>query len=165
MMGYIVLQTDFGGGPSAPMTGMCKLVSRDLKVYDLTHNVPKFNVRAAGENIADVIPFWPEGTVFVSVCDPGVGTPRKASVAETLNGYYIVTPDNGTLTPILEKFGIKAIREIDQRINRFHGNAWSSKSDIFHGRDIFAYCGARLAAGVICFEEVGPAYPVEEIIL
>ncbi len=163
-MGYIVLQTDFGG-TSAVMSGMCKLVSRDLKVFDLTHHVPKFNVQKAGENIAEVIPFWPEGTVFVSVCDPGVGTPRKASVAETFNGYYVVTPDNGTLTPIKEKYGIRAIREIDQTINRYHGNEWSDKSDIFHGRDIFAYCGARLAAGIISFEEVGPAYPVDEIIL
>jgi len=164
-MGYVVIQTDFGGGPSAPMTGMCKLVDRTLKVFDLTHDVPKFNVRAAGKNIVEVMPYWPEGTVFVSVCDPGVGTPRKASVAKTKNGYYIVTPDNGTLTDVVSTFGVEAIREIDETINRFHGNAWSSHSDIFHGRDIFAYCGARLAAGVISFEEVGEAYPVEEIIV
>jgi S-adenosylmethionine hydrolase len=110
------------------------------------------------------MPFWPEGTVFVSVCDPGVGTPRKASVAKTSNGYYIVTPDNGTLAPVMDSCGIDEIREIDQTINRYHGNEWSDKSNIFHGRDIFAYCGARVAAGVISFEEVGKAYPVSEIV-
>ena len=164
-MGYVVIQTDFGGGPCAPMTGMCKLVDRTLKVFDLTHDVPKFNVHAAGDNLVEVMPYWPEGTVFVSVCDPGVGTPRKAAVAKTKNGYYIVTPDNGTLSPVVSAFGVEAIREIDETINRFHGNSWSSHSDIFHGRDIFAYCGARLAAGIITFEQVGKAYPVEEIIL
>lgn len=163
-MNYIVLQTDFGT-TSPAMTGMCKLVDRELKVYDLTHMVPKFNVKAAGKNLVETLPCWPKGTVFVSVCDPGVGTPRKASVAKTANGYYIVTPDNGTLTEIKDTFGIEAIREIDQTINRYHGNEWSSKSDIFHGRDIFAYCGARLAAGVITFDEVGPAYSVSEIVL
>ena len=162
-MGYVVLQTDYGG-TSAVMSGMCKLVDRSLQVYDLTHQVPKFNVRAAGENLVEVMPFWPEGTVFVSVCDPGVGTPRKASVAKTSNGYYIVTPDNGTLAPVMDSCGIDEIREIDQTINRYHGNEWSDKSNIFHGRDIFAYCGARVAAGVISFEEVGKAYPVSEIV-
>ncbi|MBO6159075.1 MAG: SAM-dependent chlorinase/fluorinase [Firmicutes bacterium] len=162
-MGYILLQTDFGG-TSAVMSGMCKLVSRDLHVYDLTHFVPKFNVKKAGENIAEVMPYWPAGTVFVSVCDPGVGTPRRACVAKTSNGCYVVTPDNGTLSPIMDRFGIDEVREIDQTINRYHGNEWSDKSDIFHGRDIFAYCGARLSAGVISFEQVGPAYPIGEIV-
>ena len=55
-MGYVVLQTDFGG-TSAVMSGMCKLVDRSLQVYDLTHQVPKFNVRAAGENLVEVMPF------------------------------------------------------------------------------------------------------------
>lgn len=164
-MGYVVIQTDFGGGPCAPMTGMCKLVDPSLKVFDLTHDVPKFNVRAAGANLVEVMPFWPEGTVFVSVCDPGVGTPRKAAVAKTGNGYYIVTPDNGTLTDVVNTFGVMAIREIDESVNRFKGNEWSAHSDIFHGRDIFAYCAARLAAGIIDFEGVGPEYPTKDIIV
>lgn len=162
-MGFIVLQTDFGD-TCAPMTGMCKIVDPSLMIYELTNQVPKFNVSAAGKNLKETLPCWPEGTVFVSVCDPGVGTPRKASVAKTTNGYYIVTPDNGTLTDVLEAFGIEGIREIDQSVNRFPGNEWSSDSDIFHGRDIFAYCGARLASGIITFEEIGPLYPVEEIV-
>ena len=146
------------------MAGVCKIVDKSLKVYNITHEVPKFNVKAAGNNLAEVLPYWPKGTVFVSVIDPGVGTERKASVAETQNGYYIVTPDNGCLSEIAVQYGIKAIREIDQSINRYKGNQWSVKSDIFHGRDIFAYCGARLAASIISFEEVGPEYPIDEIV-
>ncbi|MBR0450820.1 MAG: SAM-dependent chlorinase/fluorinase [Oscillospiraceae bacterium] len=163
-MGYIVMQTDFGRGGSGAMAGVCKIVDKSLKVYNITHEVPKFNVKAAGHNLTEVLPYWPKGTVFVSVIDPGVGTERKASVAETQNGYYIVTPDNGCLAEIAEQYGIKAIREIDQSINRYKGNQWSVKSDIFHGRDIFAYCGARLAAGIITIEEVGPEYPADEIV-
>jgi len=163
-MGYVVMQTDFGRGSSGAMAGVCKLVDRDLRVYVITHEVPKFDIAAAGRNLAEVIPFWPEGTVFVSVVDPGVGTSRKASVALTSTGHYIVTPDNGCLDETDRLYGIKAVREIDQSVNRYKGNEWSTKSDIFHGRDVFAYCGARLASGVISFEQVGPEYPVSEII-
>lgn len=163
-MRYVVMQTDFGRGGSGAMAGICKLVDRSLRVYSITHEVPKFDVKAAGHNLADVLPYWPRGTVFVSVVDPGVGTERKAAVAETENGYYIVTPDNGCLREIAERYGIRAVREIDQNVNRYKGNKWSVQSDIFHGRDIFAYCGAKLASGVISFEEVGPSYPVGEIL-
>ncbi len=163
-MGYVVLQTDFGIGGSGAMAGVCKLVDRDLRIYNLTHEVPKFDVIAAGHNIAEVLPYWPEGTVFVSVVDPGVGTARKACAARTGTGHYIVTPDNGCLAEISDRYGIESVREIDQSVNRYKGNRWSLTSDIFHGRDIFAYCGARLASGTISFDEVGREYSAEEII-
>lgn len=163
-MGYVVFQTDFGRGGSGAMAGVCKLVDRSVRVYNITHEVPKFDVTAASRNLTDVIPYWPEGTVFVSVVDPGVGTPRRACVALTENGRYIVTPDNGTLAEIKDTIGIRSVREIDQSVNRYRGNEWSLKSDIFHGRDVFAYCGARLASGTFSFEEVGPEYPVSEIV-
>ena len=70
-----------------------------------------------------------------------------------------MTPDNGILDIVDKALGIEAVREIDQSVNRYHGNEWSEKSDIFHGRDIFAYCAARLAAGQIDFAGVGPEYP------
>ena len=164
-MGYVVIQTDFGRGGSGAMAGVCKLVDRSVRVYNITHEVPKFDVIAAGHNLADVIPYWPEGTVFVSVVDPGVGTERKACVALTGNGRYVVTPDNGCLAEIRTRHGIVSVREIDQTVNRYKGNEWSLKSDIFHGRDVFAYCGARLASGKITFEEVGPEYCAEDIVV
>lgn len=108
------------------------------------------------------IPFWPEGTVFVSVVDPGVGTARKSCVAKLSNGSYIVTPDNGTLTYVKERIGIVAVREIDESVNRY---PTTRNIHIFHGRDVYAYCGARLAAGVIDFEGVGPEYSVDDIVM
>ena len=157
----ILFQTDFGIGGGVQMYGVCKQVDPELELYDLSHTIPTFNVIAASSSLRSVIPFWPEGTVFVSVVDPGVGTPRRASVALLENGCYVVTPDNGTLTYVQDEFGVKAIREIDEKVNRYKG---TEKVSIFHGRDLFAYCAARLAAGVIDFEGVGPEYPVDEIV-
>ena len=157
-MNKIVMQTDFGCMPSA-MVGVCKIVDPALKVYPVAFDVPTFNIEKAGNNLVEVLPYWPAGTVFVSVVDPGVGTSRHASVALTKTGHYIVTPDNGILDIVDKALGIEAVREIDQSVNRYHGNEWSEKSDIFHGRDIFAYCEARLAAGQIDFAGVGPEYP------
>lgn len=157
----ILFQTDFGVGGGGAMYGVCKRVDPELELFDLTHKIPKFDVEKASASLRDVIPFWPEGTVFVSVVDPGVGTARKACVCKTSNGYYIVTPDNGTLTYLAMEFGIDEIREIDETINRYKG---SEKVDIFHGRDLFAYCAARLASGVISYEQVGPRYDTSEIV-
>ena len=156
----VAMQTDFGVSSGA-MFGVCKSVDAELEIIDIAHNIPKFNIERASSNLRGVIPFWPEGTVFISVVDPGVGTSRKASVAKTVNGCYIVTPDNGSLTGVLQEFGICEIREIDETVNRLKG---TENTSIFHGRDLFAYCAARLAAGVIDFEGVGPAYPVSEIV-
>lgn len=160
----VVLQTDFGlnWGAVASMYGVCKQVDPQLEIFDLSHTIEQFNTLAASECLQYTVKYWPEGTVFVSVVDPGVGTARKACVAKTKNGYYIVTPDNGTLTHIKEMYGIEEVREIDETVNRYPG---SEKVNVFHGRDLFAYCGARLAAGVITYEEVGEEYPVEEIVI
>ena len=96
------------------------------------------------------------------VVDPGVGTHRRASVAKLKNGCYVVTPDNGTLTHLYYNIGIEAIREIDETVNRLKGTEGTS---IFHGRDLFAYCAGKLAAGLIDFEGVGPEYPVREVVV
>jgi S-adenosylmethionine hydrolase len=83
-------------------------------------------------------------------------------VAKTSAGHYVVTPDNGTLTHLKKHVGIEAVREIDESVNRVKG---SEKSHVFHGRDVYTYTGARLAAGVIDFEGVGPECPVEDIVM
>ena len=98
----------------------------------------------------------------MSVVDPGVGTSRKSVVAKTKGGRYIVTPNNGTLTHIFEKYGIEEMREIDENVNRLKG---SSESYTFHGRDVYVYTAARLAAGIISFEEVGPSLDIAETVL
>lgn len=94
------MQSDFGidSGLVACMHGMCRLVDSELETQDITHLIPAFDIEAASYCLQYTVPFWPDGTVFVSVVDPGVGTSRKASVAKLKNGSYVVTPDNGTLT-------------------------------------------------------------------
>ena len=98
--------------------------------------------------------------MFVSVVDPGVGTPRKSVVLKTKNGHYFVTPDNGTLTDVVEKLGVAAMREIDESVNRITG---SELSHTFHGRDVYSYTAGRLAAGIITYEEVGPLLKPEVV--
>ena len=135
-------------------------VSPDLKLFDLTHEIPAYNIWEAAYRLEQTVMYWPAGTVFVSVVDPGVGTNRKSVVLKTNSGHFIVTPDNGTLTLVSQSLGIAAIREIDETINRRKG---SEKSYTFHGRDVYAYTAARLAAGVISIEQVGPVLPNEVI--
>lgn len=164
MRNFLVMQTDFSFKSAAVsvMHGVSYQVDRDLVVEDISHEVAKWNPYAASTNLAYTLPYWPVGTVFVSVIDPGVGTDRKACVAKTKNGYYIVTPDNGTLTHVVQEYGIEEVRQIDEAVNRYPG---TEQINIFHGRDLFAYCGAKLASGKITFEEVGPAYDVSEIVI
>lgn len=156
--------TDFGSDNmgTAAMEGVISSIDNELICTNLTHKISPFNTWQASGALMYVVPFWPAGTVFVSVVDPGVGTHRRASVAKLKNGCYVVTPDNGTLTHMYYKVGIEAIREIDENVNRLKGTEGTS---IFHGRDLFAYCAGKLAAGVIDFEGVGPEYPVSEVVL
>jgi S-adenosylmethionine hydrolase len=159
----VVYQSDFGlkDGAVSEMKGVAMGVSPDLRLFDLTHEIPAFDIWEAAYRLQQTVPYWPAGTVFVSVVDPGVGTSRKSVVLETKSGQYIVTPDNGTLTLVAESLGIAAIREIDEAVNRRQD---SRKSYTFHGRDVYSYTGARLAAGVISFEQVGPLLPRQEVV-
>jgi S-adenosylmethionine hydrolase len=150
----LVFQSDFGlkDGAVSAMKGVAMGVSPELKLFDLTHEIPAYNIWEAAYRLQQTVPYWPAGTVFVSVVDPGVGTERKSVVLKTRTGQYIVTPDNGTLTLIAESLGITEVRQIDEVVNRRKG---SEESYTFHGRDVYAYTGARLAAGVIRYEQVG----------
>lgn len=154
----VVFQSDFGlkDGAVSAMKGVAMSVSPELKLFDLTHEIPAYNIWEAAYRLEQTVPYWPAGTVFVSVVDPGVGTNRKSVVLKTNTGQFIVTPDNGTLTLIAESQGIAEIREIDEAVNRRKG---SEKSYTFHGRDVYAYTAARLAAGTITFEQVGKELP------
>jgi S-adenosylmethionine hydrolase len=152
--GIIVFQTDFGtkDGAVSAMKGVASSVDASLKLYDLTHDIPAYNIWEAAYRLDQTVPYWPAGTVFVSVVDPGVGTNRKSVVVKTKSGHFIVTPDNGTLTLIAQSLGIDSIREIDEVINRRKN---SGASYTFHGRDVYAYTAARLASHAINYEQVG----------
>ena len=154
----IVFQTDFGlkDGAVSAMKGVAMGVDTNLKLYDLTHEIPAYNIWEAAYRLEQTVQYWPAGTVFVSVVDPGVGTNRKSVVLKTKSGHFIVTPDNGTLTLVSESLGIESLREIDEAVNRRKN---SEKSYTFHGRDVYAYTAARLASGTISFEQVGKLLP------
>ncbi len=160
----LVLQSDFGSkdGAVAAMKGVAVGVSGTLSIHDLTHEIPAYNIWEAAYRLEQTAGYWPSGTVFVSVVDPGVGTDRKSVVLKTKTGHFFVTPDNGTLTLVAASMGIEAVREIDEAINRRKD---SEKSYTFHGRDVYAYTGARLAAGVIDFTDVGQLLPAAVVSL
>ncbi|MGB8451299.1 MAG: SAM-dependent chlorinase/fluorinase [Anaerocolumna sp.] len=159
----LVFQTDFTykEGAVCSMYGVVKTIDRTLEIIDGTHEIPKFDTWSASYRLYQSMHFWPKGTIFVSVVDPGVGTSRRACVAKTKDGYYVVAPDNGTLTHLKEFVGIEEIREIDESVNRLESTLGTN---IFHGRDLFGYCAAKLASGIISYEEVGPAYSADEIV-
>ena len=120
----VVFQSDFGlkDGAVSAMKGVAMGVSPDLKLFDLTHEIPAYNIWEAAYRLEQTVMYWPAGTVFVSVVDPGVGTNRKSVVLKTKSGHFIVTPDNGTLTLIAESLGIESIRQIDEAVNRRKGS-------------------------------------------
>lgn len=160
----VVFQSDFGlkDGAVSAMKGVAIGVSPDLKLFDLTHDIPAYDIWEAAYRLEQTVSYWPAGTVFVSVVDPGVGTERRSVVLKTRSGHFIVSPDNGTLTLVAESLGIAEIRQIDEALNRRRD---SEKSYTFHGRDVYAYTAARLASGAIGFEQVGNVLPgqVEKI--
>ena len=163
MSKLLVLQSDFGlsDGAVAAMIGVAHEVDTDIKINNLTHDITPYNVWEASYRLFQTAEYWPEETVFVSVVDPGVGSSRKSVVVKTKNNQYIVTPDNGTLTHIKKYIGIVAIREIEESVHRRKN---SEHSHTFHGRDVYAYTGAKLASGKIDFEEVGKEIAVDDII-
>ena len=154
-MNHLVFQTDFGlvDGAVSAMYGVAYSVYPQLNIHDLTHDITPYNIWEASYRLIQTIRYWPRDTVFVSVVDPGVGSSRKSVVVRTASGHYIVTPDNGTLTHVIRFDGIEEVREIDENVNRL---PCSGESYTFHGRDVYAYTGARLASGIIDFSQVGP---------
>ncbi len=155
----LVIQADFAG---EVMVGVAYSVRRDLDIYNVRPLIPLYDIRTASKNLAYNAQTWPAGTVFVSVVDPGVGTDRKSVVLETINGLFFVSPDNGSLSDPAVQYGIRAVREIDESVNRRPETDWSHT---FHGRDVYSYTGAKLAAGVISYDQVGPLLEPQVIML
>ena len=160
----LVFQSDFtyAEGAVSSMYGVVKSVDRELEIFDDTHQIPRFDTWSASYRLYQSGLFWPKGTIYVSVVDPGVGTARRACVAKTQSGHIVVTPDNGSLTHLVRHVGIVEVREIDEEKNRLKSTRGTA---VFHGRDLFGYTAARLASGVISWDEIGPEYPVDEILL
>lgn len=149
----VVFLTDFGVVDDA--VAICKGVMLGIEprltVVDLTHDVPPQNLRDAARFLSGAAAYYPQGTVFVVVVDPGVGSARKAIAAKSRKGHYFVVPDNGVLTDVADRDGLVEVREIANRDWMIQ----KAVSSTFHGRDIFSPVGAHLAAGRD-FSEVGP---------
>ncbi len=150
----LILQTDFGlvDGAVSAMYGVAAQVDPDLRVRDLTHDIPPYDIWAASYRLVQTVPYWPKKSVFVSVVDPGVGSDRRSIAAKTRSGQYVITPDNGSLSHLAHSEGLAEVRLIDEVTSRL---PHSEESHTFHGRDIYAYNGARLASGEISFEDLG----------
>jgi S-adenosylmethionine hydrolase len=141
----IVFMTDFGTANDA--VAICKAViigiAPDARIMDITHQVTPFSIEEGSRFLAGVTPYYPAGTVFLVVVDPGVGTSRKAVIVKSKKGQYFVLPDNGLITPVADRDGVEGTREITNP-SWMIGNKISST---FHGRDIFSPTAAHLAAG------------------
>jgi S-adenosylmethionine hydrolase len=150
----LVLMTDFSlkDGAVSAMKGVAFDVSPRLTVSDLTHEIPPFNIWEGSYRLSQTYKYWPAGTVFVTVVDPGVGSDRRSIVARSKSGHYFVGPDNGLYTLIDDESGLEAVRVIDESRHRLKG---SSESYTFHGRDLYVHVGARLASRQIGFVEIG----------
>jgi hypothetical protein len=152
----IVFMTDFGAANDA--VAICKAVivgiAPDARLMDITHQVTPFQIEEASRFLAGVTPYYPAGTVFLVVVDPGVGTSRKAVVVKSKKGQYFVLPDNGIISPVLDRDGLESAREITNP----NWMIQAAVSSTFHGRDIFSPAAAHLAAGWD-FNLVGPEVP------
>lgn len=152
----IVFMTDFGTANDA--VAICKAVilgiAPDARIMDITHQVTPYSIEEAARFLEAVTPYYPAGTVFLVVVDPGVGTSRKAVVVKSKKGHYFVLPDNGLVTPVVDRDGLESAREITNP-------DWMIQAPIsstFHGRDIFSPVAAHLAAGGD-FTLIGPKVP------
>lgn len=159
----IVFQSDFGlvDGAVSAMHGVAFSEDQNMKIFDLTHDIPQYNIWEASYRLIQTIEYWPKETVFVSVVDPGVGSDRRSIGVKTNTGHYVITPDNGTLTHVKRMLGIKEARLINESANHL---PHSELSYTFHGRDVYAYVGAKLAAKHIEFSEIGDEIPIDSII-
>ena len=155
----VVFMTDFGivDDSVALCKGVMYGIAPNLRIVDLTHQVNAFSVRDGAMFLFGASPYFPAGTVFVAVVDPGVGSSRKAVVVKTKRGQVFVLPDNGLMTLVEDRDGVENIREITN-------SGWmvgARISSTFHGRDIFSPVGAHIARGDD-WTKVGP--PIKELV-
>ncbi|MGB9821253.1 MAG: SAM hydrolase/SAM-dependent halogenase family protein [Pseudothermotoga sp.] len=129
-----------------------KRINPKAEIIDITHDIKPFDVRMAAHILLRASVDFPQGTVFVAVVDYGVGTSRKAICMRTRNEQFYVGPDNGIFTYVALNYGVKQVRELDNK-SLHYGSSYT-----FHGRDIFASVAGHLSKGVP-FEEVGSVLP------
>ena len=157
----IVFMSDFGvvDDSVALCKGVMYSIAPDLRIVDLTHQVTPFSILDGARFLYGTTPYFPAGTVFVVVIDPGVGSMRKAIIAKSKRGQYFVLPDNGLMTLVQDRDGLESAREITNP-------AWmigAALSSTFHGRDIFSPAAAHVARGDD-WTQVGPEIDVAKLV-
>jgi S-adenosylmethionine hydrolase len=157
----VVFMTDFGtvDDSVAICKGVMYSIAPEVRIVDLTHQVTPYSILDGARFLYGATAYYPAGTVFVVVVDPGVGSTRKAVVVKSRRGQYFVLPDNGLMTLVQDRDGIESAHEITSR-DWMIGAALSST---FHGRDIFSPVGAHLARGDD-WTQVGPELDVAKLI-
>ena len=155
----VVFMTDFGvlDDSVALCRGVMYGIAPNLRIVDLTHQVNAFSIRDGARFLFGATPYFPAGTVFVAVVDPGVGSSRKAVVVKSRRGQFFVLPDNGLMTMVEDRDGIEGIREVTNP----DWMVGARISSTFHGRDIFSPVGAHIARGDD-WTQVGPV--VKELV-
>ncbi|PYX93547.1 MAG: hypothetical protein DMG71_14875 [Acidobacteria bacterium] len=152
----VVFMTDFGtvDDSVAICRGVMYSITPDLRIVDLTHQVTPFSILGGTRFLYGATPYYPAGTVFVVVVDPGVGSARKAVVVKSKRGQYF-----GLMTLVEDRDGIEGVHEITNPTFMIG----SKLSSTFHGRDIFSPVGAHLARGDN-WTQVGPEMPVKDLV-
>ena len=152
MASILTLLTDFGSadGYAGALLGAVIRAAPQLRVETITHGVPPGDVGAGSYWLAASAPAFPDGTVHCVVVDPGVGTTRPL-VACVVDKQLVITPDNGLMHFMWQRGHDRAAFRVDQ--TAFQP---SSLSSTFHGRDLIGPLAARVAAGRLKVEELGP---------
>lgn len=156
----VVLLSDFGVDGAAALTGVCKSVNPELSIYELTHDVPRFDIGAAAAILSDQLSGWPEGTVFVCAVDPHFSLDQRVLACRTGDGYIAVGADNGCLAAAMRQHGFSELRALTKLNQRYLSQ---EPSAVPHGRNL-AYCAACIASGTPSFERSGalsdaPVFP------
>jgi len=157
----IVFMTDFGvvDDSVAICRGVMYSIMPEVRIVDLSHQVTPFSISDGARFLYGATPYYPAGTVFVVVIDPGVGSTRKAVIVKSKRGQYFVLPDNGLMTLVQDRDGLQGAREITNP-------AWmigAKLSSTFHGRDIFSPAGGHIARGDD-WTQVGPEIALPSVV-
>ncbi|HUI91587.1 MAG TPA: SAM-dependent chlorinase/fluorinase [Chitinivibrionales bacterium] len=147
----VALLTDFGTKDwfVASMKGVILSINPSAVIVDITHHITAGDISSAAFNLLSCHAFFPNGTIFVAVVDPGVGSSRQA-IAVKAGPYFFIGPDNGVLSPAIDNYYNPELRSL------LNPKYFRKKvSATFHGRDIFAPAAAYLSKG-IAFGKLGP---------
>lgn len=157
--GLISLTTDFGVQTQSVglLEGTAFAIAPQAKVIHLMHGLPAYDTLAAARTL-ETARYLPVGN-HVCVCDPGVGTDRRAIICEVGRGDHLIGPDNGVLIPASRILG--GIRRAHEITNPEYMRL--PVSPIFHGRDIFVPAAAHLANGVP-ISQFGPSITLETLV-